>query len=148
MKNSVKVILFVISISVSFYLTFVCFDLLYKKSCTSYYSQLMEPDHMNYYLDPLFGLPLFCIPLILLISFVVKYPLKGWGKIIVICCIPILLFTWFGGLMLRGYGINMNYLFIQIWNFSGTLWALLLALPFKQRISFIHWPFDSRKEKQ
>ena len=158
MKNSSRIVYILFFLLIGLYLGFSCYKIVLPTENPSCSSLLGQLGNRNKFLVLLTSLAtsifsLFLPVVIVCLSFFYSYRFKRIVRVLFIGIFAISLFI--SILYLFGTSISFfeveytyNYWLIHIWNFSGSLWALLLALPFKQRTPFIHWPFDSREEKQ
>ena len=160
MKNTIRIIGILVFTLIGCYLGFSCYRIetpTNHPTCTSLFGQLNLGFEHNppFIIIGVIGLlfTLFLPTVIVISSFFYQLRFKSMTRLLFICVFLASLFFSSLSLIVTGiYVLNIEvthiYWVMPVWNFSGTLWALLLALPVKKRIALIHWPFENREDKK
>ncbi len=154
MKNIGRISFIIVSIAINAYLIITPYE--YKQKLNVNYSHnllaQLIPTSENFYLEPFWALNLFIPSIIVGISFSWKLPFSFGKKMMLYGLLLICLFVSFYYVMIdagsNGYKTTFILDIIQLYNLLSIVWLVLLALPLNERISFIHWPFDSREERK
>ena len=158
MKNSSRIIYIIVFLLIGMYLGFSCYKIDLPTENPTYNSLLGQLGNRNKLIVLLTSIAasiftLFLPVVITCLSFFYQYRFKRNTRVSFIGIFFLSLsisILYLSGTSIHFFEVEYtyNYWLIHIWNFSGTLWILLLALPFKKRILLIHWPFDYAEHKE
>lgn len=159
MKNFNRLIFLALFILVGFYLGFSPYKIQAPYSDSPHFISLFGNLGNRDRLLVLFVLILVSLPtlflpsIIVLLSFFCRYKFKRRIRLMFIIIFLLSLFVSIFLFVLTRFvhfykpQFTYHFWLIHIWNFSGVLWTLLLAISFKRRIPLIHWPFDDREDE-